>query len=64
MTPLFSMTHAELTFTSQRGGITLQMLALPHQRHCLSLIAVCGIIYLNGNVPMTCELLYPLEIPH
>ena len=30
------------------GSFTLQMLALPHQMHCLSLIRVCDTICLNG----------------
>src|SRR6266566_184751 len=46
----FTMTPAELISTSQRGGITLQMLALACPRHCLSLIEMCGTIYLNGVV--------------
>jgi hypothetical protein len=44
----FSVRPAELIFTSQRGGITLQMLALPHQMRCLSLIETCGTICLSG----------------
>src|SRR5712692_1667219 len=46
----FSMTPVELIFTSQVGSITLQMLALLHQTRCWSLIAMCGIICLNGVV--------------
>ena len=47
----FSIRPIKVTSTSQGGGITLQMLALPHQMCCWSPIAVCGTIYLNGIVP-------------
>ena len=55
MTPPFFMTPNELIFTSQLEGITLQMLDLPRQMHCLSLIEACGTICLNGIVPRKCE---------
>jgi len=44
----FSTMPIKLISTSQGGGITLQMLALSHQMHCLSLIKICGPICLNG----------------
>jgi hypothetical protein len=42
----FSTRPAELIFTSQRGGITLQMLVLPRQMCCLSLIEMWSTIRL------------------
>ena len=56
MTLRFIMMPAELIFTSQVGGITLQMLVLPRQIHCLSLIEVCGTTCPNGIVPIKCKL--------
>ena len=47
----FSMTPAKLIFTFQKGGITLQTLALARQRRCLSLIEMCDTICLNGIAP-------------
>jgi len=45
------MVPTEKIFTSQGGGTTLQMPALPRQRRCLSLIKMCStIICLNGIV--------------
>src|SRR6266566_1357105 len=51
MTLRFIMMPAELIFTSQVGGITLQMLVLPRQIHCLSLIEACSTTCPNGIVP-------------
>ena len=51
MTLRFFMMPAELIFTSQVGGIILQMLDSHHQMCCLYLIEVCGTICLNGIVP-------------
>src|SRR6267154_3339689 len=51
MTLRFFITPAELIFTSQVGGIILQMLDSHHQMCCLYLIEVCGTIWLNGIVP-------------
>src|SRR5229473_5170142 len=47
----FSITPVEMISTSQGRGFILQMPALPHQMHCLSLIETCGTICLNGIVP-------------
>ena len=47
----FSIRPVKVTSTSQGGGITLQMLALPCWMCCWSSIAVCGTIYLNGIMP-------------
>ena len=47
----FSIRPVKVTSTSQGGGITLQMLALPCWMCCWSPIAVCGTIYLNGIMP-------------
>ena len=51
----FSIRPVKVTSTSQGGGITSQMLALPCQMHCWSPIAVCSTIYLNGIVPRKCK---------
>jgi hypothetical protein len=51
MTLRFSMTPDDLIFTSHLGGTILQMLDLPCQMHCLSLIEACGTICPNGIVP-------------
>ncbi len=52
MIPFFSMMPIEPISTSQGIGITLQMLALPRQMRCLSLIETCGTICRNGIVPI------------
>ncbi len=52
MTPFFSMMPVKPISTSQGIGITLQMLALPCQMHCLSLSEMCGTICQNGIVPI------------
>jgi hypothetical protein len=48
LTQRFSLMPIRLTFTSQMGGIILQMLASPCQMCCLSPIKVCGTICWNG----------------
>ena len=60
MTPPFSMTPAELTSTSQMGGITLQMRVMAHRMCCLSHIGMCDTICLNGIVPKIRKLLIVL----
>ena len=51
----FSIRPVKVTSTSQGGGITSQMLALPCQMCCWSPITMCGTIYLNGIVPRKCK---------
>ncbi len=52
MTPFFSMMPIKPISTSQGIGITLQILALPCQMRCLSLIKTCGTICRNGIMPI------------
>jgi len=56
-TQRFSMMLIKPTFTFwwQRGGIILQMLALPYQMHCLSLTKMCSTICLNGVMAGMCK---------
>ena len=50
MTQPFLTMPAKVIFTFQRGGFTLQMLALPRRRHYSFLIEAYGTTYLNGRV--------------
>ena len=54
------MTPAELTSTSQMGGITLQMRVMAHRMCCLSHIGMCDTICPNGIVPKIRKLLIVL----
>ena len=67
MTWCFSIMPIKQISPSQRGSITLQMLDLPCQTHCSSLIEVCSTTWLNGSTPILHTsfifLLYLTDVP-